>query len=78
VLKSTYAGGATLDLAPVVIHELRLVGSRCGSFPRAIDALARGRVDPTPLIAAEYSLADGEAAFARAGEGGVLKVIVRP
>jgi threonine dehydrogenase-like Zn-dependent dehydrogenase len=78
VLKSTYAGGATLDLAPVVIHELRVVGSRCGSFPRAIDALARGRVDPTPLIAAEYSLADGEAAFAHAGSPGVLKVIVRP
>lgn len=77
-LKSTYAGQAQVDLAPIVIHELRVVGSRCGTFGRAIEALASGRVDPTPLLAAEYPLADAEAAFARAGTAGVLKVIVRP
>lgn len=77
-LKSTYAGLAQVDLAPIVIHELRVVGSRCGSFGRAIEALASGRVDPTPLVAARYPLADAEAAFARAGEPGVLKVLVQP
>ena len=29
VLKSTVAGKATVDLAPLVIHEITLVGSRC-------------------------------------------------
>src|SRR6184192_1753576 len=30
VLKSTYAGALTLDASAVVVHELTLVGSRCG------------------------------------------------
>lgn len=77
-LKSTYAGGAKVDLAPIVIHELKLVGSRCGAFERAIEALATRRIDPTAMIAAEHTLADGERAFERARTSGVLKVIVRP
>lgn len=78
VLKSTYAGAAGVDLAPIVIHELRVVGSRCGDFGRAIDVLARGAVDPRPLVSARYPLADAERAFARAAEPGVLKVLVSP
>jgi len=42
------------------------------------DALAAGRVDPTPLISAQYALKDAEAAFARASAPGVLKVLVQP
>ncbi len=76
ILKSTYAGGASVDLAPIVINELHVIGSRCGDFARAIDALARGAVDPTPLIAERFSIADGEAAFAKANEKGVLKVLI--
>ena len=80
VLKSTYAGAGQpgIDLAPIVIHELRVIGSRCGDFGRAIDVLARGVVDPRPLISARYPLADAERAFARAAEPGVLKVLVSP
>jgi threonine dehydrogenase-like Zn-dependent dehydrogenase len=77
VLKSTYAGGAAVDLSPVVVHELRLVGSRCGDFGRAIAALASGRIDPTPLIDEVRSLADGEAAFARASQKGAKKILLR-
>jgi threonine dehydrogenase-like Zn-dependent dehydrogenase len=78
VLKSTYAGAADVDLAPIVIHEIKLVGSRCGDFGRAIDVLARGLVDPRPLVSARYPLADAERAFHRAAEPGVLKVLVVP
>ena len=78
VLKSTYAGAAGVDLAPIVIHEIRVVGSRCGDFGRAIDVLARGTIDPRPLISARYPLADAERAFSRAAEPGVLKVLVLP
>lgn len=77
VLKSTYAQGAP-NLAPVVINELRVVGSRCGPFAPALDALASGRIDPRPLIAARHRLVDGEAAFAQAGTRGVLKVLLTP
>ncbi|HEU4405344.1 MAG TPA: alcohol dehydrogenase catalytic domain-containing protein [Polyangiaceae bacterium] len=76
VLKTTVAGALDVDLAPVVINELRLVGSRCGDLQRAVDALARGEVDPAPLIAARYPLARAPEALARAGERGVLKVLV--
>lgn len=77
VLKSTYAAG-TPNLAPIVIDELRVIGSRCGPFEPALAALAAGRIDPRPLIAAEFGLAEGEAAFAKAGERGILKVLLTP
>jgi len=78
VLKSTYAGVANVDLAPAVINEVKIIGSRCGDFQRAIDVLARGLVDPRPLLAARYPLADAERAFRHAAEPGVLKVLVVP
>jgi threonine dehydrogenase-like Zn-dependent dehydrogenase len=76
VLKTTVAGAITVDLAPIVIHELRVVGSRCGDLRRAIDVLARGAVDPTPLVSARYPLARAEEAFAHAARKGALKVLV--
>jgi threonine dehydrogenase-like Zn-dependent dehydrogenase len=76
ILKSTYAGGSALDLAPIVIHEIRVLGSRCGAFPPAVEALARGWVDPRPLISDRFELRDAERAFVRAGEPGVLKVLL--
>ncbi|HEU4536089.1 MAG TPA: zinc-binding dehydrogenase, partial [Polyangiaceae bacterium] len=76
VLKTTVAGALEVDLSPVVINELRVVGSRCGDMGRAVGALARGEVDPAPLVAARYPLARAAEALARAGERGVLKVLV--
>ncbi|HLH24926.1 MAG TPA: alcohol dehydrogenase catalytic domain-containing protein [Chloroflexota bacterium] len=81
VLKSTVAtrpGEPPLNLAPLVIDEITVVGSRCGPFAPALRALAEGRVTVQPLVTAEYPLADGVAAFARAAEPGMLKVLVRP
>jgi threonine dehydrogenase-like Zn-dependent dehydrogenase len=54
------------------------VGSRCGPFPRALDALARGLVDVRALIDDRFPLADGLRALQRAAEPGVLKVLVAP
>ncbi|MFO0605000.1 MAG: alcohol dehydrogenase catalytic domain-containing protein [Polyangiales bacterium] len=76
VLKTTVAADHALSLAPVVIDELTLVGSRCGPFPKAIDALARRAVDVRPLLAARYPLAEAEAAFAYASQKGVAKVVL--
>lgn len=78
VLKSTVAAGAQLNLAPVVVNELTVVGSRCGLFEPAIAALASGEVDPRPMISARFGLDAGLAAFARAQEPGVLKVLIQP
>src|SRR4030095_11582078 len=44
VLKTTVAGTQTLAWAPFVIDEVTLIGSRCGPFDRALEALERGEV----------------------------------
>jgi threonine dehydrogenase-like Zn-dependent dehydrogenase len=77
VLKTTTAARAALDLAPLVVNEVTVVGSRCGPFRPAIRALAEGRVRVEPLISAVFDLSDGVAAVRRAGEPGVLKVLLR-
>jgi threonine dehydrogenase-like Zn-dependent dehydrogenase len=76
VLKSTYHGKAAIDMAPFVVDEITLVGSRCGPFAPALLALARGDVDPRPLIEARYPLSDAVAAFAHAARPGALKILV--
>jgi threonine dehydrogenase-like Zn-dependent dehydrogenase len=75
--KSTVADQSTLNLAPIVIDEIRVQGSRCGPFAPAIRALSQRTVDVRPLISARYSLDDGVAAFEHAAKPGVLKVLVR-
>jgi len=76
VLKTTTERPTTFDLAPLVVAEQRLVGSRCGRFAPALDALARGVIDVRPLITARYPLAESVAAFHRAGSPGALKVLL--
>lgn len=76
VLKSTVADGVTLHLAPIVINELTVLGSRCGSFAPAIRALETGSVDVTSLISARFPLHDAAEALRRAAAGGVLKVLL--
>ena len=76
VLKSTYHGKAAIDMAPFVVDEITLVGSRCGPFAPALAALARGDVDPRPLVEARYSLAEAVAAFDHAARPGALKILV--
>jgi threonine dehydrogenase-like Zn-dependent dehydrogenase len=59
ILKSTVADPGELNLAPIVINEINLLGSRCGRFGPAVEAIASGKVDPRPLISASYPLAEG-------------------
>ena len=76
MLKSTYHGEAAVDLARFVVDEITLVGSRCGPFAPALGPLARGEVDPRPLVDARYPLADAVAAFEHAARPGALKILV--
>ena len=76
VLKTTLARSAQVDWSLVVVNELSIVGSRCGDMERAIDALAAGRIDPAPLVAARYPLSDAERALEHAARRGTLKVLV--
>ncbi len=78
ILKSTIAGNHQVSLAPVVINEINVVGSRCGPFPEAIEALAAKQVSVTPLIEKIYSLNDGLAAIDHAARPGARKILLRP
>lgn len=77
ILKSTVAEKSTLDLAPIVIDEIRVQGSRCGPFEPAIRALSRKTIDVRPLISATYSLVSAIEAIDCALQPGVLKVLLR-
>ncbi len=76
VLKTTIAGAHEVDLAPVVINEIRILGSRCGSFAPAIGLLSAGAVDVAALVTDRYPLSQVDEAFARAASPGARKVIV--
>jgi threonine dehydrogenase-like Zn-dependent dehydrogenase len=76
VLKTTSEAPASLDLAPLVVNEVTLVGSRCGPFAPALAALAAGALDVEALVHARYPLAEAPRALAHAARPGVLKVLV--
>lgn len=76
VLKSTAAAGKPLNLAPLVVDEITVIGSRCGPFREAIRALAEKQVDVASLIARRMKLDQGVAALELAARPGVLKVLL--
>jgi len=76
VLKTTSEAPAALDLAPLVVNEIRLVGSRCGPFAPALEALARGDVAVEAMIDARFPLERGAEALEAAARPGVLKVLI--
>jgi 2-desacetyl-2-hydroxyethyl bacteriochlorophyllide A dehydrogenase len=76
VLKSTYPEPLNLDMAPLVVDELRLVGSRCGRFDAALRLLQEDRIEVESLIDARFPLGDGVEAFAYSRRPGVLKVVL--
>ena len=78
VLKSTIAGAHQVSLAPVVINEINVLGSRCGIFPDALEALAANDVSVTPLIEQVYPLDQGIEAIQHAGRPGARKILLQP
>ena len=76
VLKTTAASGAPINLSPVVVDEINIIGSRCGPFREAIAALAAKRVDVASLIHRRMKIEQGVEAMQLAGQPGVLKVIL--
>ena len=77
VLKSTVADGKALNLAPIVIDEINVVGSRCGPFKEAIKALTEKSVDVTSMIHRRMKLEQGVEAMEMAAKPGALKVILK-
>ena len=77
VLKSTFHGETPVDAARIVVEEVTVIGSRCGRFAPALDLLARGAIDITPLITDVFPLERGEQALGLAAWPSVLKLLLR-
>jgi threonine dehydrogenase-like Zn-dependent dehydrogenase len=76
ILKTTSAERTSVDLAPIVIDEIQLLGSRCGPFAPALRALSERSVDVTPWIEARYPLDRGVEALEHAARRGARKVLI--
>lgn len=77
VLKSTVAASKEFNLAPIVIDEIRVQGSRCGRFAPALRLLSSGKIDLKPLITGIYSVDKAMEAFEKNKEGGSLKILLK-
>lgn len=81
VLKTTTAvttNAPALDLSPLVINEIQLIGSRCGPFNEALQSLATGKVDVLSLISRRAKLDAGVEALTLATQPNVIKVLLEP
>lgn len=84
VLKTTTApapgspGTETLDLSPLVVNEIQVIGSRCGPFPEALSALAGGKIDVLSLISRRMKLADAVEALKASTRPDIIKVLLEP
>lgn len=76
VLKSTVAADKPLNLAPIVIDEITILGSRCGQFKPAVDFLAKKFVNIKPLIAKTFKADKAVEAFEYSKQKGILKVLI--
>ena len=79
VLKTTVASSDAVDLSPLVVSEIQVIGSRCGPMPEALWMLAGGKVDVLSLISRRMKLADGVDAIRLASsDGGIIKILLQP
>lgn len=76
IMKSTVHGEIPVDTAPVIVNEITLVGSRCGRFEPALELLKLGAVDVSSMISERMPLTSAPAAFERAAQRGVMKVLL--
>ncbi len=77
ILKTTVAKNNSFNLNHIVINELSLIGSRCGPFKPAIQAIKSGAIDLSSLISNIYPLDDGLKALKYASKKGMIKVILK-
>ena len=78
IAKSTFHGRAKIDVSTLVVNEIQLIGSRCGSFNKTLEFLKRESVELEEMVDADFPLADAERAFDRAEDPEVIKVLITP
>ncbi|PCJ58257.1 MAG: alcohol dehydrogenase [Candidatus Hydrogenedentota bacterium] len=76
VLKTTVTHPTAFDMSTPVVNEVRIIGSRCGPYRPALDALDAGTVEVRSLISETYDLKDAVHAIQRAANKDVMKVLI--
>ncbi|MFH1998941.1 MAG: zinc-binding dehydrogenase, partial [Planctomycetota bacterium] len=76
ILKTTVARRGVVDLNPLVINEITLIGSRCGSLNAAVDFLDKSTFAPSSLTSATFSLSNGLQALEAAMDPANIKVLL--
>ncbi|MFX1297675.1 MAG: zinc-binding dehydrogenase, partial [Promethearchaeota archaeon] len=74
-LKSTHGIRKMVDLTDIVVREIKIQGSRCGSFPPAIKILEEGSVHVSDLISATFPLTQINEAIDAAMKPENIKII---
>ncbi|MCI5824824.1 MAG: alcohol dehydrogenase catalytic domain-containing protein [Candidatus Gastranaerophilales bacterium] len=76
VLKSTIATGKELNLAPIVIDEITVLGSRCGQFAPALRLMEKNVIDFSKLVSAKLSFDDAILGFEKNKEKNTIKILL--
>jgi threonine dehydrogenase-like Zn-dependent dehydrogenase len=76
VLKSTVAKNSEMNLFPVVVNEITVMGSRCGPFVPVLRALNEGLIDAKPLLTKVFRVDDALEAFATSSGEDSLKILI--
>ncbi len=76
VLKTTVADPAGIDLAPLVVNEVEVIGSRCGPFGEALALLAGGEVDVLSLITRRTRIDKSVQAMHNAARSDDIKTLI--
>jgi threonine dehydrogenase-like Zn-dependent dehydrogenase len=78
IAKSTFHGMAKMDFSALVVNEIQLIGSRCGSFRDALEFLIMESMELEGMVDGDFSLTDAERAFDKAKDPEAIKILLSP
>jgi threonine dehydrogenase-like Zn-dependent dehydrogenase len=78
VSKSTFHGLANIDISALVVNEIQWVGSRCGSFAKALEFIKKESIELEEMVDTDFPLENAQKAFERARDPEVIKVLLTP
>ncbi|MEM4965668.1 MAG: alcohol dehydrogenase catalytic domain-containing protein [Sulfolobales archaeon] len=76
--KSTHGSSVSFNYTSMIVKELKIVGSRCGPFDKAIDLLRSDLIKTSELVTGVYPLSRGGEAFERSFERDQIKIHLEP
>jgi threonine dehydrogenase-like Zn-dependent dehydrogenase len=76
IMKSTFSERSLVDVSKIVVDEIKIIGSRCGPFEKAIDSLKKKQVRVKEMIDGVFLIEEADKAFAAAEDPATVKVLL--